>query len=134
MNQPNQSVTLVQRFTGRGERMTPQRRVILETLDAISVDIDAGTLIRLAKQRDPSINRATVYRTMDLLRKMKLMGAGDAVRLVCSGCGNIEGAAHSALADLRQQIERERQFQIAAIRAEISGLCAQCVENGSKSQ
>ena len=48
----------------RGIRLTRQRLILLELLDRSGRHLDAESLYRLAKEKDPRLNRVTVYRTL----------------------------------------------------------------------
>src|SRR5258707_13888563 len=52
----------------RGVRLTRQRQILLELIDQTGQHLDAESLFEMAKQRDPKINRVTVYRTLKMLK------------------------------------------------------------------
>ena len=52
----------------RGLRLTRQRQILLELIDQTGAHLDAERLFQLAKERDPKINRVTVYRTLKMLK------------------------------------------------------------------
>src|SRR5258708_40348056 len=56
-------------FRERGIRLTRQRRILLDLIDYSGRHLDAESLYQLAKEKDPKINRVTVYRTLKLLKK-----------------------------------------------------------------
>src|SRR6185295_13827294 len=100
--------SLLDELTSRGVRITAQRRVLAEVIQAASEHLDAESLLRLARQRDPEIDRATVYRTLELLKKLRLIDEldlmhingekhyyevktrQDHIHLACFQCGRIE--------------------------------------------
>src|SRR5260370_34562829 len=53
----------------RGVRPTRQRQILLDLLDKTGDHLDADSLFQMAKQKDPKLNRVTVYRTLKLLKK-----------------------------------------------------------------
>jgi len=59
----------------QGGRMTPQRRLILQTLETLTTHPTAEELYQLAQQQDPSINLSTVYRTLRWLEQEDLVSA-----------------------------------------------------------
>jgi Fe2+ or Zn2+ uptake regulation protein len=63
---------LSDRLIARGVRVTPRRRALLEILEETNRHLDAAGLLEAAKQR-MQIDRATVYRTLDLLKKEGLV-------------------------------------------------------------
>ena len=50
----------------RGVRLTRQRRILLDLLDRSGKHLNAEALYQLAKEKDPKLNRVTVYRTQVL--------------------------------------------------------------------
>jgi len=52
----------------RGVRLTRQRQILLELIDRTGAHLDVEQLYRMAKERDPKINRVTVYRTLKMLK------------------------------------------------------------------
>jgi Fur family ferric uptake transcriptional regulator len=129
---------------GRGVRMTRQRQILLELIEKSGRHLDAEELVRLAKQRDPNINRVTVYRTLKLLKEGQLVDELDLMHyggdqhyyetrlkqehahIVCLRCGKIEEFYGEPLKKLRREIERRFGFEILVARTEIGGYCAHC--------
>ena len=56
--------TIIERCEARGLRMTEQRRVIAQVLDASNDHPDAEELHARASRIDPNVSLATVYRTV----------------------------------------------------------------------
>jgi len=52
----------------RGVRLTRQRQILLELIDKTGEHLDAERLFQMAKERDPKLNRVTVYRTSKMLK------------------------------------------------------------------
>ncbi len=57
----------------QGGRMTPQRRLILQTLETLTSHPTAEELYHLAHQQDPTLNLSTVYRTLRWLEQEDLV-------------------------------------------------------------
>ena len=53
----------------RGVRLTRQRRILLDLIDHSGLHLDAESLYQLAKEKDPKLNRVTVYRRSNCSRK-----------------------------------------------------------------
>jgi Fur family ferric uptake transcriptional regulator len=64
---------LEQRCTEAGLKMTGQRRIILKVLGTSEDHPSVETVYERAKEMDPSISIATVYRTLSLLDEMNLV-------------------------------------------------------------
>ena len=120
-------------------RLTPQRRAVLDLIADRQGSFTALDLFQEARRRKPELGLATVYRTVDLLRRTGSVRplVGDArpayVRcepghhhhLVCLSCGGVEetelcGAPSSA------QLRRRYGFQAQAHELDIYGTCARC--------
>ena len=128
----------------RGIRITGQRRILIETIQAADHHLDAATLLELARRQDPDINRATVYRTLELLKKLRLIDELDLmhlngekhfyeaktnidhVHLACFECGRIEEFTTPLFDRLKAEISRQKGFHIRVTRLEVGGRCSQC--------
>src|SRR5256885_12446836 len=73
--------SLVEEFSAKGLRLTAQRRTLLEIIQSSTGHLDAASLLKLAQEQDAEIDRATVYRTLDLLKKMRLVDELDLMHL-----------------------------------------------------
>jgi len=128
----------------RGVRLTRQRRILLDLIDQSGEHLDAEQLYRLARQKDPRLNRVTVYRTLKMLKhgglvdELDLMHhAGDQhyyetrlkqehAHVVCLRCGRVEEFFGQPLRQLREEIQRDLGFQILLARTEVGGYCSHC--------
>jgi Fur family ferric uptake transcriptional regulator len=128
----------------RGVRLTRQRQILLELIDKTGEHLDAERLYQLAKEKDPKLNRVTVYRTLKLLKdgglvdELDLMHyAGDQhyyetrlkqehAHVVCLRCGKVEEFFGEPLQRLRKQIESHFGFQVLLARTEVGGYCSHC--------
>ncbi len=128
----------------QGIRMTAQRKVIVETIQEARQHLDAATLLKLARKRDAAVDRATVYRTIQLLKKLRLIDELDLMHLdgekhfyeartqrdhfhlACFKCGAILEYTSPAFENLKNEITRESGFEIGVIRLEAGGRCSKC--------
>ncbi len=65
----------------RGVRMTHQRNLLVEIMQGADGHMDAVTLWQRARAQDPSINKVTVYRTLNMLKKHGLVDELDLLHL-----------------------------------------------------
>ncbi len=80
---PNRTVAeVLDHLRAEGVRLTDARRVVVEALIDADAHPTADTVARLAAERDPSLHRSTVYRTLDALAEL---GVIDHVHLGHSG-------------------------------------------------
>jgi Fur family ferric uptake transcriptional regulator len=64
---------LEQRCASAGLKMTGQRKIILKVLSEAGDHPSVETLYERAKEIDPSVSMATVYRTVNLLDELNLI-------------------------------------------------------------
>lgn len=128
----------------RGLRMTRQRRTILRVVETAKQHLDASQILRKAQKLDSRIDRVTVYRTLNLLKRhglvdeldlMHLEGEKhyyerrpqrDHIHMACLRCGKITEFESHLFDRLKGQIQRDCQFHIVVTRLEIGGYCGHC--------
>jgi Fur family ferric uptake transcriptional regulator len=128
----------------RGIRLTRQRRILLDLIDHSGNHLDAESLYKMAKEKDPKLNRVTVYRTLKLLKKgglvdeLDLMHYGgdqhyyetrlkrEHAHVICLRCGKVEEFFGEPLEKLRSQVESTFGFEIVLARTEVGGYCPNC--------
>ena len=128
----------------RGIRVTRQRRVLLRVMETARRHLDAHDLLRRAKKIDPRIDRVTVYRTIDLLKRHGLIdeldllhlrgdrhfyeshAQRDHIHIACLRCGKVREIESRLFESLKRQIERDLHMKITVTRTEIGGYCDAC--------
>ena len=128
----------------QGVRLTRQRRILLDLIDQSGRHLDAESLYQMAKEKDPKLNRVTVYRTLKLLKEgglvdeLDLMHYGgdqhyyetrlkqEHAHIICLRCGKVEEFFGEPLQKLRRQVESHFGFEILLARTEIGGYCSHC--------
>ena len=128
----------------QGVRLTRQRQILLGLIDDSGKHLDAETLFQLAKEKDPKLNRVTVYRTLKMLKESGLVDELDLMHyggdqhyyetrlkqehahVICLRCGKVEEFFGEPLQKIRRQVEQHLGFQILITRTEIGGYCAHC--------
>jgi Fur family transcriptional regulator, ferric uptake regulator len=128
----------------RGMRLTRQRRTLLRIIDTAPEHLNVEVLLRQARRADPRLNRVTVYRTLDLLKRQGLVdeldllhlhghqhfyetrGPRDHIHVACLGCGRVREVESELFDRLKRQIERDCDIKITVARTEIGGYCAKC--------
>ena len=131
-------------LAARGIRMTEQRRAIVSVIETAKKHLGAGQILRKAQRLDASVNRSTVYRTLALLKRHRLIDELDLMHLegeahyyerkfgqehihmACLRCGKITEFVSELFDSLKQQLERECRFNILVARLEIGGYCSDC--------
>jgi Fur family ferric uptake transcriptional regulator len=128
----------------RGVRLTRQRQILLDLIDQSGEHLDVEQLFKLAQEKDPKLNRVTVYRTLKLLKAGGLVDELDLMHhrgdqhyyetrmkqehahVICLRCGRIEEFFGEPLRRMREQIEDHFGFQIVLARTEVGGYCSHC--------
>jgi Fur family transcriptional regulator, ferric uptake regulator len=141
---------LLSQVEARGIRLTAQRRALIETIQEATTHLDAASLLKLARERDPNINRATVYRTIELLKGLGMIDELDLMHLsgekhyyevrsqqehlhlACFECGKIVEFATPAFEQLRREIVAQNGFEIQVMRLEVGGVCSLCAAKKEK--
>src|SRR5277367_3565546 len=65
----------------RGRRLTRQRRVIVRVMDTAQRHLDIDEIYKRARKMDSRVHRVTVYRTVDLLKKLGLIDELDLLHI-----------------------------------------------------
>jgi len=125
----------------KGYRLTPQRLMILEAIEKSDDHISAEEMYAQVVDRYPNVNISTVYRTLDLLKRLELVtetdlgggryryhpsNKGHHHHLVCRQCGTIIDLNESLLKPLEEALLEQHNFEADLRHLAISGLCAQC--------
>src|SRR6188474_3139096 len=121
----------------KGMRLTRQRQILLELIDKSGQHLDAESLYQMAKEKDPKLNRVTVYRTLKLLKEGGLVDELDLAHfdgekhyyetrlkqehahIICLRCGRVEEFFGEQLQAVRGQVQSQFGFEIAFARTEI---------------
>jgi len=136
---------LLERMKARGVRLTGQRKIVAELLETAEEHLDAESVYRLAKAKDETIHRATVYRTLNKLKKLGLVDELDLmhisgerhyyeirpsmlhIHLVCTTCKRVDEPDEAFWDDLKRRVENENGFRPEVVRVEMAGVCAACL-------
>jgi Fur family transcriptional regulator, ferric uptake regulator len=141
--------SLLEELIASGVRITAQRRLLVSIMQDASHHLDAAALLRIAQQRDPNIDRATVYRTIALLKVRGLIDELDLMHIegekhyyeaktscdhshmACFRCGAIMEYASSSFEKLKKEMAKQSGFQIRVVRLEVGGICQRCQKAAS---
>ena len=127
----------------QGMRLTGQRKLILQVLEDAGGHLDAESVFERAHKRDERVSLATVYRTLELLKKMGLVdqhytsrehlrevyepvGADEHYHFTCIKCGKVIEFQSSMIDRARKQLARELGINILHACACFEGYCANC--------
>jgi Fur family transcriptional regulator, ferric uptake regulator len=129
----------------RGGRITtPRRAIITALLAADNEHVTAEQLADTVQQAHPDVHRSTVYRTLDALSEMGVighvhLGHSPAVyhftdeytdqphhHMVCQDCGRVVELPLSVLTSLQASISRDYGFDLDATHFALTGRCSDC--------
>ncbi|UCG55199.1 MAG: transcriptional repressor [Dehalococcoidia bacterium] len=132
---------IISKLSRRGYRLTPQRMMILEAVEAANDHISADEIYSRVCDRYPHLNISTVYRTLELLKELGLvtetdMGDGR-VRyhsikkghhhhLVCQNCGCVTDLNEAVLLPLKDTLYKTYNFKADLAHLAIFGRCSSC--------
>ncbi len=123
-------------------KLTSQRRTILHRALEASGHFSAEKLLELSKKKDSTISKATVYRTLALLKESQILeeqdfGDGRKIyeraqgrkhhdHLVCIKCGKIIEFENDLIEKLQDQEAQKRSFHIVYHSLKLFGTCKDC--------
>ena len=138
---------LLEELQERGIRLTAQRRVLIEEIQNAEQHLDAALLCERVRKRDARVDRATVYRTLGLLKRMGLIDeldlmhlngekhyyeartSRDHLHLACFDCGGIQELTSEHYERLKDEVRQRFGFDIDVIRLEVGGRCRSCANS-----
>ena len=124
----------------RGLRATPQRRLVLDALQALGHGTPDQVVERV-QDVAPSLSLSTVYRTLELLEELGLVSHthlnhgsasyslathDDHIHLVCRRCGRVEEAEVGRVRLLADEVNARHGFVADVAHLSLHGLCADC--------
>ncbi|MEP7284930.1 MAG: Fur family transcriptional regulator [Chloroflexota bacterium] len=133
----------IQTMRESGYKLTGPRLTILEILEHSAGHITSAELLAQVEQRDPSIGRASVFRTLDLMIKLgivwttvqggstvhyMLMPGGHHHHIICTACNKLIEFEDCRLGTLIDNLQREYGVQVEGHLLELYGICKDCRE------
>ncbi|GAB7022595.1 Fur family transcriptional regulator [Salidesulfovibrio brasiliensis] len=123
-------------------KMTPQRRLILDTFIDEKQHLSPEELYDKVKKVDPSIGQATVYRTLKLLVEAGIVESLDFAdgvsryevswgeehhdHLICERCGKNIEILDDVIEKRQEAIAKEHGFTLSHHKMYLYGLCSKC--------
>ena len=124
-----------------GQRVTSQRRLLLDLLRHSEGHLDADELYRLAKEREPRLSLSTVYRALSLFKELGLVEERHFAEehhhyevkrkrehhhLVCLGCGKVVEFQYPFTKQIKESVSRRSGFEILNASVSLEGYCERC--------
>ena len=123
-----------------GGRTTAQRLLLLDLIHTEG-HFDADELWARARLTYPRLSLSTVYRSLQLFRKLGLVdghtfaeahchyetrAAGEHYHLQCSQCGRIVEFSNSLIEEIKAEVARNYDFAVKEADIHFIGICSDC--------
>ena len=129
-------------------RITSQRRAIVDTVFGTDQHFTAEQLLEWAREKDSSVSRATVYRTLPLLTESGLVHEMDFGKdykiydpnyadhpnhnhIICDDCDKIVEFESNRLEALESEISSELGFEVNSQQLRINASCEEMKRFGA---
>jgi len=124
-----------------GKRVTNQRALIMEIIRQGEGHLDADEIYRRAREKEPRLSLSTVYRTLQMLKKLGLVEelhfdeehhhyevkpSAEHHHLICLGCGRVIEFNRPLSRYIKRNIPEAKGFDIAETEVRMSGYCSKC--------
>lgn len=124
-----------------GIRLTHQRDLIMEIIRQGRGHLDADEIYRRAREKEPRLSLSTVYRTLQMLKKLGLVEelhfdeehhhyevkpSAEHHHLVCLGCGRVIEFNYPLSRYLKKNVSEAKDFDITETEIRVTGYCAKC--------
>ena len=137
---PTADDTLVAALRERGQRVTPQRLLILGALRDLDRHVTAEEVLAAVADRLPNASLPTVYAALDLFEELGIVrrvpAPGGATlydprtaphqHLTCRECGRVEDLDVAVDAARALRAAQRRGFQADGAELVVTGLCDRC--------
>lgn len=132
-----------QRLRDAGHKLTNARLTVLGVLEASGGHMTSAEVLEQVSQADPTIGRASVFRTLDLLTSLSiirptyihssltptyvLLPDGHHHHIICTNCSRVIEFEECALAGVEAALEARLHVKLTGHLLEFYGLCDRCV-------
>ncbi len=127
----------------QGYRLTRPRRTIVRVIQEFDRAFTADEVLREVERLDPDLGRATVFRTLEVLTRLRALdrihgpdGCNNYVlgrglgrhyhHLICSSCGITIPFEACNVEEIYDDLRANTNFQISSHLLEVFGLCGGC--------
>ncbi len=125
----------------KGYRITPQRTMILDVLHRAEKHITPEDIHKQVSSMYPEVNRSTVYRTLELLKKLDLVDETDLGgnklyyhhaehghhhHLICHKCGRAFEVDEEVFAPMQKALVKKHHFVPDIRHLALFGHCVNC--------
>ncbi len=126
----------------RGKRITFPRRVLLDLIQESKEHLDADELYRRAKEIEPNLSLSTVYRNLQLFKKLNLIEerhfdkehhhyeakkSSEHLHAICLGCGKVVELQCPLTEEIKKEVSKRKGFEITGSEIRLEGYCSRCL-------
>ncbi len=131
-----------QRLHDAGHKLTNARLTVLTVLENSGGHITSSEVLEQVNAIDPSIGRASVFRTLDLLTSLSivrptyvessmtptyvLMPGGHHHHIICTNCNRVIEFENCGLGAIEAELEARFHVKLTGHLLEFYGLCDRC--------
>ena len=131
------------RLREAGHKLTNARLTVLNVLENNDGHLTSAEVLEQVDEIDPSIGRASVFRTLDLLTSLSiirptymnssmtptyvLMPDGHHHHIVCTNCNRIIEFENCGLGTIAAELEERLHVKLTGHLLEFYGLCDKCM-------
>jgi Fur family ferric uptake transcriptional regulator len=148
MNDTTTSARLFRRYLkDQGLPVTHQREAVAAVVFSTPGHLSVEEIENQLRERGERMGKATIYRTMDLLVRSRLVTEHDFgegfkryehrltmepvhEHLICLGCGEVIEFQSWEVQEVKAKVTAEHGFRPTRHKLEIYGLCRECLEKG----
>ena len=128
-----------------GLRITSQRASILEIIRQGQGHLDADEVHRRAREKQPRLSLSTVYRTLQMLKKLGLIEevhfneehhhyeikpSAEHHHLICLDCGRVVEFEYPLARLIKRNVTEAKNFDITGSEVRMTGYCSKCRQSG----
>ena len=141
--------SLIGYLKDRGYRLTPQRAIIIQAIEALSGHITAEEIFEVVQQQNPYISMATVYRTLNVLEEAGLIGhrhfLSDTERrfyepitdvehyhFTCRECHQVIEFESELMDTIKCNVETKLGVRVMSASVDLEGLCPTCKDKSNQ--
>ena len=132
-----------ERLRDAGHKLTNARLTVLGVLEESGGHMTSAEVLDRVSAADPSIGRASVFRTLDLLTSLSiirptyitssltptyvLLPDGHHHHIICTNCNRVIEFEECALSDVEAELEARLHVKLTGHLLEFYGLCDRCL-------
>jgi Fur family peroxide stress response transcriptional regulator len=132
----------IEALRSKGYKATPQRIAICRIALNSRAHPSAQQVYAEVKKIHPTVSLATVYKTLEVLRDLKLvqeinLPKGQArfdsymnphINLICLKCGDIKDLDDMTIGEITRKVEAATKFKPTGQRMDVYGICQKCID------